>query len=65
MSIDVRLWHRQGRLRAGQIFSWLWMANGEPYGTIEVLVEKEAIVLSYRAGSCMAATIPLILTKIR
>jgi hypothetical protein len=27
MSIDVRLWHRQGRLRAGQTFSWLWMAN--------------------------------------
>ena len=25
MSIDVRLWYRQGRLRAGQNFSWLWM----------------------------------------
>ena len=55
MSIDVRLWHRQGRLRAGQTFSWLWMANGEPYGTIEVLVEKEDIVLSYRAASWVAS----------
>jgi hypothetical protein len=54
MSIDVRLWHRQGRLRAGQTFSWLWMANGEPYGTIEVRVEREGVVLSYRAASWRA-----------
>ena len=30
-------------------------ANGEPCGTIEVLVEKEDIVLSYRAASWVAS----------
>ena len=55
MSIDARLWHRQGKLRAGQTFSWLWMANGEPYGTIEVRVGEEGVVLSYRAASWVAS----------
>jgi len=45
-SIDARLWHRQGRLQAGQTFSWSWTANGEPYGHAKVRVESDAVVLS-------------------
>jgi hypothetical protein len=42
-SIDVRQWHREGRLEPGQRFSWSWMA-----GSITVQVECAAVVLSYR-----------------
>src|SRR6516162_3530791 len=52
-SIDVRLWHRQGRLRVGACFSWSWRAGGEPYGNMDVRVEGDAVVLSYRIGSAI------------
>jgi hypothetical protein len=42
-SIDVRQWHREGRLEPGQRFSWSWMA-----GSITVQVECAAVVLGYR-----------------
>ena len=50
-SIDVRQWHRQGRLRSGQQFSWSWTWSGEPAGSITVHVESAAVVLSYRCSS--------------
>jgi hypothetical protein len=50
-SIDVRLWHREGRLDPGQRFSWSWTRGGEPAGTIAVQVEGAAVVLSYRSYS--------------
>ena len=53
-SIDVRLWPRQGRLRLGACFSWSWRAGGEPYGNIDVRVEGDAVVLSYRVRRWMA-----------
>ena len=40
-SIDVRRWHREGRLRAGQQFPWTWTCDGEPSGTIKVRTELE------------------------
>jgi hypothetical protein len=49
--IDVRRWHREGRLNSGQEFSWSWTRGGEPAGSISVQVECAAIVLSYRSGS--------------
>jgi hypothetical protein len=49
------LWHRQGRLQAGQTFSWSWTANGELFGHISVRVEKDAVVLIYRVRSLLAA----------
>jgi hypothetical protein len=45
-SIDVRRWHREGRLLAG---------GGEPSGTINVRAEADAVVLSFRARSFLAA----------
>jgi hypothetical protein len=53
-SIDVRRWHREGRLRAGQHFSWSWTCGGEPSGTIKVRTEGDAVVLIYRARSLLA-----------
>jgi hypothetical protein len=50
-SIDVRQWHREGRLNPGQRFSWSWRRGGEPAGSITVRVEPAAVVLSYRCGS--------------
>jgi hypothetical protein len=50
-SIDVREWHRQGRLRSGQQFSWSWTRGGEPAGSITVRVECAAVVLAYRSCS--------------
>jgi hypothetical protein len=50
-SIDVRRWHRQGRLRPGQYFSWSWTCGGEPSGSINVRTETDAVVLMYRSRS--------------
>ena len=51
ISIDVRLWHREGRLRAGQHFSWSWTCGGKPSGSIKVHTETDAVILMYRARS--------------
>ena len=53
-SIDVRRWHRDGRLRAGQQFPWSWSSGGEPSDTINVRTEADALVLIYRARSFLA-----------
>jgi hypothetical protein len=50
-SIDVRDWHRKGRLHSGQQFSWSWTCRGESAGSISVRVESAAVVLSYRSCS--------------
>jgi len=47
-SIDVRRWHRERRLTAGQYFSWRWTRGGEPSGSISVRSESNAVVLMYR-----------------
>jgi hypothetical protein len=55
-SIDVRCWHRQGRLtRAGQQFSWSWTSGGDPSGTINVRAWADAVVLSFQTRSFLAA----------
>jgi hypothetical protein len=48
-SIDVRRWHREGRLRAGQWFSCSWTWVGEPSGSISVRTETDAVVLMFRS----------------
>jgi len=50
-SIDVRRWHREGRLRDGQYFSWSWTRGGESAGSIRVRSEWDAVVLTYRSRS--------------
>jgi hypothetical protein len=50
-SIDVRRWHRRGRLRPGQYFSWAWTRGGESAGSIWVGAEWDAVALSYRSRS--------------
>jgi hypothetical protein len=62
ISIDVRRWHREGLLRAGQYFfegllragqyfSWSWTRGEEPAGSIGVRPEWDAVVLIYRSQS--------------
>jgi hypothetical protein len=53
-SIDVRRWHREGRLSTGQSFSWSWTCDGEPSGTIRVRTELDAVILTYRASSLLS-----------
>jgi hypothetical protein len=50
-SIDVRRWHREGRLRADQYFSCSWTRGGEPSGNISVHTEWDAVILVYRSRS--------------
>jgi hypothetical protein len=50
-SIDVRRWHREGRLHAGQYFSWAWSRGGEPAGNINVRAEADAVILIYHSRS--------------
>src|SRR4051812_22490221 len=46
--IDVRAWHREGRIQPGQSFSFSWRMGEEPYGSIHVETEPGAIVLRFR-----------------
>jgi hypothetical protein len=48
-SIDVRRWHREGRLHAGQGFSLSWSRGGESAGSICVRTEADAVVLMFHA----------------
>jgi hypothetical protein len=50
-SIDVRQWHRQGRLYPGQRFACSWTCGGQSAGSIRVRAESAAVVLSYRSSS--------------
>jgi hypothetical protein len=49
LSIDVRRWQREGRLRAGQCFPYSWNHGGEPVGSISVRTEDNTVVLSFRS----------------
>jgi hypothetical protein len=51
LAIDVRRWHREGRLRAGQDFASLWMRGAELSGGINVRTECDTVVLSYQSRS--------------
>ncbi len=46
ISIDVRHWHREGRLQAGRQFRWSWTHDGELTNSISVRAERDAVVLS-------------------
>jgi hypothetical protein len=48
-SIDVRRWHREGRLRAGQTSSLSWTRGGEPSGGIYVLAVADAVILMFHS----------------
>jgi hypothetical protein len=50
-SIDVRRWHREGRLHTSQYFSWSWTRGGEPSGSINVRTEVDAVVLMFNSRS--------------
>ena len=54
-SIDVRHWHRTGRLSAGQTFPWAWTCAGEQSGSIKVRTEEDALVFIYAARSLLVA----------
>ena len=48
--IDVRRWHREGRLSAGQYFTCSWTRFGSAAGSINVSTERDAVVLTYRTS---------------
>jgi hypothetical protein len=51
MSIDIRGWHREGRLRAGQCFLHTLTWNWQPTEGIGVLTKADAVVLMFRSRS--------------
>jgi hypothetical protein len=51
MSIDVRSWHREGRLRAGQCFLHTLTWNWRPTEGIAVLAKTDAVYLMFRSRS--------------
>ena len=54
-SIDVRRWHREARLTAGQYFTCSWTySGGEPTGSINVRTQRDAVILSYQTRHCGA-----------
>jgi hypothetical protein len=51
MSIDVRSWHREGLLRAGQCFAHSLTWNWQPTQGIAVLTKPDAVYLMFRSRS--------------
>jgi hypothetical protein len=51
--VDIRRWHREGRLHAGQYFSCSWSCGGEPCGNLQVTVERDIVILMWRADARM------------
>jgi hypothetical protein len=51
----VRRWRREGRLNQGETFPWSWTIGGKPYGTINVQIEPNAVLLRFRARSYESA----------
>ena len=49
MPIDVRRWHREGRLRVGGRFTHALTWLGEPTEGIRVLAKADAVVLVFRS----------------
>jgi hypothetical protein len=49
VSIDVRRWHREGRLHSGQHFSCSWTYAGKPFGSISVRTEEDTLVLVFHS----------------
>jgi hypothetical protein len=48
LQIDVRRWHREGKLRPGTIFFPSWIRAGEPAGSIGVEAETDHVILQYQ-----------------
>jgi hypothetical protein len=53
-SIDVRRWHREGRLSAGQYFTCSWTRFGSETGSVNVSTGRDAVVLTYLTRHCQA-----------
>src|SRR6516165_8145128 len=51
MSIDIRSWHREGRLRAGQCFLHTLTWNWRPTEGMAVLAKTDAVYLMFRSRS--------------
>jgi hypothetical protein len=69
MSIDVRSWHREGRLRAGQCFLHTLTWNWRPTEGIAVLAKTDAVYLMFRSrnwraehGRTITQRIPIVWT---
>jgi len=49
LSIDVRLWHREGRLRPNNRFTWSFWIDGRPSGGISVHVQADSVILKFKS----------------
>jgi hypothetical protein len=46
-SIDVRLWHQEGRLRPNNRFTWSFWIDRRPSGGISVQVQADSVILKF------------------
>src|SRR4051812_9171546 len=46
-SLDVRRWHREGRLNVGSVFYWVETSSGMPCTAVYVQVEAFALGLTF------------------
>lgn len=51
MPFDIRQLARHGRLTPGQSYSWQWSSGADPVGSVNVRVESDRVILSYRRNS--------------
>ena len=50
-TIDVRKWNRKALLVPGEAFSWKWSREGQVIASIQVSVETDRVILTYRHRS--------------
>jgi hypothetical protein len=47
--IDVRRWHREGKLIEGEAFECSWTRDGKPCGSIRAQAGEDSVVLMFRS----------------
>jgi len=62
--IDVRRWHREGRLRPDQYFLCSWKCRGEPLGEMIVLTNCDDVILIYKSLGLGATKVKPILQQV-
>jgi hypothetical protein len=50
-ALDVRRWKRDGLLTPGRSFGWHWLRDEETTASIQVRVEADRVILTYRSRS--------------
>jgi len=63
LSIDVRIWHREGWLQSGQTLTWSWTRGGQLLGSIDVVPIGTTAVALLEERRSLRQSVAIVWTK--